>query len=68
MEVLRRGSGGGLLAAVVLLLLAAAVSEVSAKRWTVGDNMGWTSNVNYTVWAEGKHFYYDDWLCKHFYL
>lgn len=62
MEVLRRGSGGGLLAAVVLLLLAAAVSEVSAKRWTVGDNMGWTSNVNYTVWAEGKHFYYDDWL------
>lgn len=74
MEVLRRRVGGGRLlqAAVVavatVVLLLAAVPNVLATRWTVGGNMGWTTNFNYTIWAQEKHFYYDDWLCKHFYL
>ncbi|XP_038903389.1 lamin-like protein [Benincasa hispida] len=62
MEVLRRVDGGGLLVAVAVVVLLAAVPEVSATRWTVGGNMGWTTNVNYTIWAQDKHFYYDDWL------
>lgn len=32
-------------------------------RFIVGANMGWTSNVNYTIWAHDKHFYLGDWLC-----
>ncbi|KAJ4866653.1 early nodulin-like protein 16 [Raphanus sativus] len=36
--------------------------EVAAKKWTVGDNKFWNPNVNYTVWAQDKHFYLDDWL------
>lgn len=67
MEVLRRGSGSpavvtGVVAFMFLVLVM--VPEVSAKRWIVGSNMGWTSNVNYTIWARDKHFYNGDWLCK----
>lgn len=40
--------------------------EVSAVRYIVGANMGWTSNVNYTIWAQDKHFYLGDWLCTLF--
>ncbi|MED6221246.1 hypothetical protein PIB30_052587 [Stylosanthes scabra] len=51
---------------MVLLFMAFAVlvmlPEASAKRWLVGDNMGWTSNVNYSSWTKGKHFYNGDWL------
>ncbi|XP_057737596.1 early nodulin-like protein 19 [Arachis stenosperma] len=55
---------------VLLLLVFVAfafivmVPEASAKRWLVGDNMGWSSSygVNYTNWAKGKHFYNGDWL------
>lgn len=51
-------------AAVVLAFLAAApVTEVAAKRWIVGDNKFWNPNINYTIWAQDKHFYLDDWLC-----
>lgn len=28
--------------------------------------MGWTSNVNYTLWAGNQTFYLGDWLCKYF--
>ncbi|KAG2273234.1 hypothetical protein Bca4012_086138 [Brassica carinata] len=49
-----------LMAAAVVLAFQAA--EVAAKRWTVGDNKFWNPNVNYTVWAQDKHFYLDDWL------
>ncbi|CAA3018344.1 lamin [Olea europaea subsp. europaea] len=63
MEGLRRDVGrwapaAALMCAVLLIM----PSEVSAVRYIVGGNMGWTSNVNYTVWAQGKHFYLDDWL------
>lgn len=53
---------------LVLLFVACTVivmlPEASATRWTVGGNMGWTTNFNYTTWAKGKHFYNGDWLCK----
>ncbi|CAH2055332.1 unnamed protein product [Thlaspi arvense] len=50
-------------AAVVLTFLAAApMIEVEAKKWTVGDTKFWNPNINYTIWAQDKHFYLDDWL------
>ncbi|CAE5965801.1 unnamed protein product [Arabidopsis arenosa] len=49
-----------LVAAAVLAFLAA--TEVAAKKWTVGDNKFWNPNINYTIWAQDKHFYLDDWL------
>lgn len=54
----------GLPAVAVVLMFAAVMSpEVSALRYVVGGNMGWTPNVNYSNWARGKHFYKGDWLC-----
>ncbi|CAI0453941.1 unnamed protein product [Linum tenue] len=47
--------------AAVLFAMAAVVPEVSAKRWLVGK-MGWTTQVNYTLWAQDLHFYNGDWL------
>ncbi|GAV77589.1 Cu_bind_like domain-containing protein [Cephalotus follicularis] len=55
---------GKMLMVVVVLICAVVVvlPEVGATRWIVGGNMGWTTNVNYTVWAQDKHFYNGDWL------
>lgn len=68
MEGVRRGLGfgsGSAMAFVVLLaLVLVMVPEASATRFTVGGNKGWTTNVNYTIWAQDKHFYNGDWLCK----
>jgi len=50
-----------LLVCTVLVMLPVA----SAKRWMVGDNKGWTTNINYSTWIEGKNFYNGDWFCKH---
>ncbi|KAM7278873.1 hypothetical protein ACFE04_006007 [Oxalis oulophora] len=50
----------GVFAAVMMMMMV--VEEVNATRFTVGSNMGWTTNVNYTVWAQDKHFYNGDWL------
>ncbi|XP_015583134.1 lamin-like protein [Ricinus communis] len=47
---------------VAVVLMVAMAPEVSATRWTVGANMGWNTNVNYTIWAKDKHFYNGDWL------
>ncbi|XP_010550025.1 PREDICTED: lamin-like protein [Tarenaya hassleriana] len=49
-------------AAVVLILTVTAAPEVEAKKWTVGEGKFWNPNVNYTIWAQDKHFYLDDWL------
>ncbi|ESQ49911.1 hypothetical protein EUTSA_v10021623mg [Eutrema salsugineum] len=49
-------------AAVLAFLAMAPVKEVAAKKWTVGDNKFWNPNINYTIWAQDKHFYLDDWL------
>ncbi|CAM8909785.1 hypothetical protein QQ045_009003 [Rhodiola kirilowii] len=59
MEGLKRGASTVVL---VLLLLLVVSEEVSATRFIVGGNQGWSPNVNYTIWAQDKHFYYDDWL------
>ncbi|GKU97283.1 hypothetical protein SLEP1_g10450 [Rubroshorea leprosula] len=60
MEVVR----GRMMAAVAVLACAMAVmvSEVEATKWTVGGNKFWATNVNYTIWAQDKHFYNGDWL------
>ncbi|CAA3011043.1 lamin-like protein isoform X1 [Olea europaea var. sylvestris] len=63
MEGLSRSIGWS--AAAFVLTCAVLVmmpAEVSAVRYIVGANMGWNSNVNYTIWAQGKHFYLGDWL------
>ncbi|TQD95333.1 lamin-like protein [Malus sylvestris] len=54
----------GAMVVVVLLCLAVVIElpEASATRYLVGGKMGWTSNVNYTIWAQDKHFYNGDWL------
>ncbi|XP_021770870.1 lamin-like protein [Chenopodium quinoa] len=48
--------------ALTCALVMVMVPHVFAKRYIVGGNKGWTSNVNYTVWASDKHFYLGDWL------
>lgn len=53
------------LAAAALLFAAVMLPEAAAVRYIVGANMGWTSNVNYTIWAQDKHFYNGDWLCMY---
>ncbi|KAL1536429.1 lamin-like protein [Salvia divinorum] len=56
-------NGGVLVAAVALLFAAAMLPEAAAAvRYTVGGNKGWTQGVNYTIWAQDKKFYHDDWL------
>nr|GMD56930.1 lamin-like protein [Ipomoea batatas] len=61
----RQTESGWPTAAAVLTctLLVVMLPEVSSTRFIVGANMGWSPNVNYTVWARGKHFYLGDWLC-----
>ena len=44
------------------------VPQADATRYIVGAKMGWTTNVNYTIWAQNMHFYNGDWLCKFFSL
>ncbi|XP_021297628.1 lamin-like protein [Herrania umbratica] len=48
--------------AAVAFALVVMVPQADATRYIVGVNMGWTTNVNYTIWAQGKHFYNGDWL------
>ncbi|KAJ4707363.1 Lamin-like protein [Melia azedarach] len=51
-----------LVAAAAVLMFFTVVPEVAATKWTVGGGKFWNNNVNYTVWAQGKHFYLGDWL------
>ncbi|XP_071731041.1 early nodulin-like protein 17 [Rutidosis leptorrhynchoides] len=59
-------NGSSRLSAVVAIAFCATlmvmVPEVSGKRLIVGGSMGWTSNVNYTLWAGNQTFYLGDWL------
>ncbi|KAJ0754372.1 putative Phytocyanin domain, cupredoxin [Helianthus annuus] len=61
-----RNNGGSKRATAVASAFCATLvmmlPEVSAKRFIVGGNMGWTSDVNYTLWAEYQTFYLGDWL------
>lgn len=46
---------------VAVVVVAAAVAPAAfAIDYVVGDDSGWTLNVNYTAWAEGKEFYVGD--------
>ncbi|KAI9121378.1 hypothetical protein K1719_008411 [Acacia pycnantha] len=58
MENLKKYLGFLLVLCTVLVMLP----EASGTRFTVGGNMGWSPNVNYTNWVKGKHFYNGDWL------
>ncbi|KAJ0228867.1 Phytocyanin domain-containing protein [Hirschfeldia incana] len=49
-------------AAVLAFLVAAPVTEVTAKKYLVGDKKFWNPNINYDTWVQGKHFYLGDWL------
>lgn len=60
---LRRGIGLSTAAVVVVCALFVTIPQVSSVRYIVGSGLGgWTSNVNYTIWARDKHFYLGDWL------
>ncbi|KAI9153036.1 hypothetical protein LWI28_004828 [Acer negundo] len=48
--------------AVIVCAVVIMVPEVDATRYAVGGNQGWSPNVNYTIWAQDKHFYNGDWL------
>ncbi|XP_076895728.1 early nodulin-like protein 17 [Bidens hawaiensis] len=52
----------GLAFCAAALILVMLPEHVSAKRFIVGGNMGWTTNVNYTLWATNQTFYFGDWL------
>ncbi|XP_010258817.1 PREDICTED: lamin-like protein [Nelumbo nucifera] len=62
MEVQRQNIAWSTLLLVLICIILFMLSGVSATRVIVGGNTGWTSNVNYTEWAKGKHFYLGDWL------
>ncbi|KAK9271700.1 hypothetical protein L1049_002063 [Liquidambar formosana] len=63
MEALRRGiATRPTLLLLTLAALLVMLPEVSCTRWIVGSSQGWTTNVNYTIWAQNKTFYLDDWL------
>ncbi|OMO79374.1 Plastocyanin-like protein [Corchorus capsularis] len=51
-----------LIMAAMAFALVVMAPNVDAKRFIVGSNMGWTTNVNYTIWAQDLHFYNGDWL------
>ncbi|XP_076944362.1 early nodulin-like protein 17 [Bidens hawaiensis] len=57
--------GRSITTAVAIAFVAALVimlPEVSARRLIVGGSMGWTTNVNYTLWAANQTFTFGDWL------
>ncbi|KAG8366932.1 hypothetical protein BUALT_Bualt16G0019400 [Buddleja alternifolia] len=62
MQGLRRNIGFPVVAVVLLMFTAVMLPEVAATRYIVGGNKGWTTNVNYSIWARSKHFYKGDWL------
>jgi hypothetical protein len=49
----------------VLLVVLVVIAPATAKDYAVGDESGWKSGVDYTVWAKGKAFNVGDSLCKH---
>ncbi|KAI5080520.1 hypothetical protein GOP47_0003703 [Adiantum capillus-veneris] len=52
------------IAAVVVAVVVVIVSgsRVSGRRYVVGDDVGWTTGVNYSLWTAGKSFYVGDSL------
>ncbi|CAL5367733.1 lamin-like protein [Camellia sinensis] len=63
MEKQRKGMASPAALAMLACAVLVMIPAVSSVRYIVGSNMGWTNNnVNYTIWAQGKHFYNGDWL------
>ncbi|KAL3526556.1 hypothetical protein ACH5RR_011212 [Cinchona calisaya] len=62
MEGLRRIGWPATAAVLTAALLLVMVPQVTSIRYIVGSDKGWSPNVNYTIWARGKHFYNGDWL------
>ncbi|KAA8547948.1 hypothetical protein F0562_004377 [Nyssa sinensis] len=62
MERVRRVIASPTLVVVLACAALVMIPQVLSTRFIVGANMGWTTNVNYTVWAQDKHFYLGDWL------
>lgn len=56
------------MAAMAFALLVMVPQQANATRYIVGAKMGWTTNVNYTIWGQDIHFYNGDWLCMFFSL
>ncbi|KAG9140840.1 hypothetical protein Leryth_010383 [Lithospermum erythrorhizon] len=47
---------------IVVSVLQLAISNVAAVDYLVGDEKGWTTNVDYRAWAKGKIFHVGDRL------
>ncbi|KAI3833928.1 hypothetical protein MKW92_007898 [Papaver armeniacum] len=47
---------------IMMMMILMMPTPVLSKGWTVGDNHGWSANVNYTNWSEDISFVKDDWL------
>ncbi|KAJ4975013.1 hypothetical protein NE237_008187 [Protea cynaroides] len=63
MEVGKRGiASAKVVVMITMVSLLVMISGVSSVRYIVGKDLGWSTNVNYTVWAQNKHFYVGDWL------
>ncbi|XP_057979146.1 early nodulin-like protein 17 [Malania oleifera] len=62
MAVLRGGVELQVVVAVLAFAALVMIPEVFSDKITVGGKKGWTTNFNYTIWAEGRHFYLGDWL------
>lgn len=48
----------------ILVILAIFAPTIFAADFVVGDDKGWTINVDYQAWAQGKQFYVGDNLGK----
>jgi hypothetical protein len=46
----------------ILPIVAILVPSVSATKFGVGDDKGWTINLDYQAWAQGKEFHVGDTL------
>ncbi|XP_062015298.1 blue copper protein 1b-like [Rosa rugosa] len=44
----------------ILAILAIFSPSISAKNYVVGDEQGWTVEIDYEAWAKGKQFYVGD--------
>ncbi|GFS32457.1 early nodulin-like protein 16 [Actinidia rufa] len=63
MERLRRGIATPVAVVVLACAVLVMIPQVLSVRYIVGSGMGgWNTNVNYTIWAQDKHFYNGDWL------
>lgn len=45
---------------VIVAMLAIFTPTIFSTDFIVGDDKGWTINVDYQAWAQGKQFYVGD--------